>query len=259
MIQNSAPIPSTQIEQYRHDGWTLLPAVLAAAQIDLLRGGCQQAIAKVHAEMDSAGTDTIGINHRGKRYFCIHPSQTEPALYDFIYSPLMAGICRALLGPQVHVFWEQYVVKAGEGGHAFAWHQDSAYVEDLHDPYLTCWVALDDMSEANGSIYVLPHQRSPGRGRRVPHRHVPKLNDLIGYEGDDPGDLVVCPAGSIALFSSVTLHRSGVNLTSRARRVYLIQYSSTIIRKANGDPWGRSECFLRDGAIIAERPRHPAP
>ena len=251
--ETALPLSIAQVEQYRTQGWTLAESVVPAQHLNLLRGGAQRSIDHIHAEMDAKHTDTVGINHRNKRYFTAHPSFQQPDLYQFIYSPLMAGICRQLIGPDVRVFWEQYVIKAGDGGHAFAWHQDSGYVGDEHEPYLTCWVALDDMSEANGTISVLPFSRAPGHGARVPHRQDPVLNDLVGYDGPDPGDLVCCPAGSIALFTSCTLHRSGMNRTDKQRRTYLIQYSRSVITKPSGKPWGRTECFLRDGQVVGER------
>ena len=39
----------------------------------------------------------------------------------------------------------------------FSWHQDSGYVGyPDHKPYLTCWCALDDMSEENGTVISCP-------------------------------------------------------------------------------------------------------
>lgn len=249
----TGPLTTAQIDHFMREGWTLAEAIVPADHVRLLRDGGQRSIDKIHAEMDANHSDVLGINHRGKRYFSSDPSLANPSLYDFIYSPLMAGICRQLLGPEVNVFWEQYVIKAGEGGHAFAWHQDSGYVAHEHPRYLTCWVALDDMSEENGTISVLPFNRAPLRGRREPHRQDPKLNDLVGYDGSDPGELVCCPTGSIALFTSLTLHRSGANRTPRQRRVYLIQYSKGVIAKPDGQPWGRTEVFLRGGQVVGER------
>ena len=41
---------------------------------------------------------------------------------------------------------------------------------------------------------------------------------MVGYFGDDPGDPVIVPAGSIACFSSTLFSRSGINATDRMRR-----------------------------------------
>ena len=247
-----APLSADQVRSFQEHGWTLLPAALPAAHLALLRGSCQTAIDTMEAEMDRQGKDVLGISHRGKRYFSCNTSQQDPRLLDFIFSPFMAGICRQLLGDEVRVFWEQYVIKGAETGMSFAWHQDSGYVaaDSPHPPYLTCWVALDDMCEENGTIYVLPTSRL-GITARVEHHRDPVTNDLVGYFGSDPGDRVDCPAGSLALFSSITFHRSGWNRTQRMRRVYLIQYSAGRIAKADGSPWGRDEVLLAGGRLKA--------
>jgi ectoine hydroxylase-related dioxygenase (phytanoyl-CoA dioxygenase family) len=254
MSELPTPLTDAQIRSYREHGWTLASGILPPQHLDLLRSSAQLAIDTTDAEMDRLGVDRLGISHRGKRYFSENTSRQQPRLLDFIYSPLMAGICRQLLGPDVRVFWEQYVIKGAETGMSFSWHQDSGYVaaDSPHPPYLTCWVALDDMSEANGTASILPISRCGIRGR-VEHELDPATNDLVGYHGSDPGDPVVCPAGSIALFSSITFHRSGANTTNRMRRVYLIQYSAGRILKRDGSPWGRDEPLLVDGRL-ATRP-----
>ena len=57
---------------------------------------------------------------------------------------------------------------------------------------------------------------------------------MIGYTGDDPGDPVVVPAGSIVCFSSTVLHRSGPNTTDHMRRVYVAQYSAEPLLDEDG-------------------------
>lgn len=96
---------------------------------------------------------------------------------------------------------------------------------------------------------MLPYDRAGTRGR-VPHSKMEGDFDLVGYRGDDPGMPVLCPAGSIAFFSSHVLHRSGPNTTSRQRHVYLPQYSSAPIFKEDGTPFYIAKPFLRDGRRI---------
>ena len=138
----------------------------------------------------------------------------------------------------------------------FAWHQDSGYVkfrdgETYHKPYLTCWVALDDIDETNGTIYVLPHDRAGTRDTIMDHTQEEKTNDLIGYTGDDPGDPVVVPAGSIVAFSSYLFHRSGSNTTDAMRRVYLAQYSGEpITNSQTGELWSQAVPFVKDGKNV---------
>ena len=202
----------------------MLEAVLSADDLQALRGECQRFIDERDREMDRLGVDTLDLDHRGSRYF-VHAYGASPAVRRFLFSELMAEVAQAALGDTVYVFNEQYVVKAAERGMKFGWHQDSGFIPYRHQPYLTCWIALDDVTEANGTVYLLPYARA-GTREVVQHVRDEETNDLVGYFGDDPGDPVVVPAGSMACFSSTLFHRSGANTTDRMRRVYLAQYSA---------------------------------
>lgn len=238
--------------QYKDEGYFILEKAVSDEHLELLRGAADYSVEKLDATMDEMGVDTIGINHRGRRYFSNMIYKDRPELRQFLYSDLMAEICKATLGPDAYMFWEQYVIKAGDPDTTFAWHQDSGYVHEDHAPYLTCWIALDDVTEENGSVYLLPYSRS-GIRSYIKHIRDEKRNDEVCYFGSDPGMPVIVPAGSIAVFSSVVIHRSGANMTDKLRRVYLAQYSGEIIKTKDGtQPWGSFEQFLDNGEIVAK-------
>ncbi len=85
-------------------------------------------VAREDARMDAAGVDSLGISHRGKRYFANECQRERPSLRRMLFSETMADICRATLGDDAYFFFDQYVVKGPEGGLPFSWHQDSGYV-----------------------------------------------------------------------------------------------------------------------------------
>ena len=225
-------ITDEQKRQYREDGYFVLENVLSNEQLETLRRVCAEQIKLMDEEMDRQGSSTLGITHRNLRYFIGNRSITEPALREFLFSDLMAAICRATLGETVYLFNEQFVVKGAEKGMKFGWHQDSGYVGFPHKEYLSCWCALDDMSEANGTVYMLPYQRAGVRGT-TEHTRETGTNDMVGYFGEDAGEPVFVPAGSIAVFSSNCFHRSGTNTTDQMRRSYLAQYVVEPILKPN--------------------------
>src|SRR3546814_17430054 len=116
----------------------------------------------------------------------------------------------------------------------FAWHQDIGYSvyqggAEEHKPYVTFWVALDDMSSANGTISVLPYPRSPSRGL-IKHVWKNEVNAMVGYDGEDEGDLVEVKAGSLVVFSSFLLHKSGANTTTNPRRSYFVAFPTELFR-----------------------------
>lgn len=248
MIEQSTQyVTEAHRKSFQEEGYMILERVLPEDQLDLLREEVNVAIEDMHKEMDAKGTDTLGINHRGKRYFAPHRyRQTAP----FVFGEIMKQVCEATLGSNAHLFLDQYVVKAAEKGMSFGWHQDSGYLENpYHDPYITCWTTLDDVTVENGTVYLLPYSHC-GIHTWVRHIKDPETNDMVGYFGDDPGIPVIVPAGSIAIFSSLVFHRSGMNTTPNMRRVYLTQYSADTILGKNGKPMFHDVPFLKDGKVI---------
>ena len=162
----------------------------------------------------------------------------------------MAEICRATLGDTAFLFYDQYVVKAAEQGMAFSWHQDSGYLGFPHTPYITCWTAVDDMSLANGTAYVMPFSHI-GIRTLVEHVRDDATGDKAGYFGEAPGVPVIVPAGSVAVFSSLSFHRSGPNTTDQMRRAYVTQYSPEILRRpGETEPMHLGVPFLENGRRI---------
>ena len=244
---SSLQITPEHRRQYQEEGYFILERIIPDEHLELLRRELDGAIADVHRKMDEQKTDVLGINHRNKRYFVTLFRETGK-LREFLFSDYMEKIVRATIGDTAWLFCEQYVVKAAEIGMQFAWHQDSGYVRIPHKPYVSCWCALDDMTESNGTIYVLPYPRA-GTTTKIEHVKDEKTNDLVGYHGDDPGEPVIVPAGSIAVFSSTCFHRSGVNTSPNQRRVYLAQYSPEAILR-DGKPTILAEPFLKDGKRV---------
>ena len=251
MTNGQVQISEFHKEQYRTEGYFFLENAIPDEHLQLLRDECGYFIDLLEREMGQAGAEKLNLSHRNKRYFVSRRYKESRRLHEFLFSDLMAAITRAILGDEVYLFYEQFVVKGAEVGMPFAWHQDSGYLGYDHEPYLSCWCALDDMSEENGTVYILPYSRA-GTRRRQPHAPEEASGDLVGYDGDDPGVAAVMPAGSIAVFSSVNFHRSGTNTSERMRRVYLAQYSSYPIMTEDGSELrGFADPFLKNGEKVA--------
>ena len=249
-------VPDEQTRQFHQEGCMVLPGVITSDMLQMLREECAYFMGYKDAQMDARDMDVDGINHKRNRYFISNLYHLSGRLHQFIYSDVMAQITQAALGDDVFLFNEQWVVKGPEKGMKFAWHQDSGYIKfgdksTYHKPYLTCWCTLDDVCIENGTVYILPHDRAGTREKLFDHNKESGTNDLIGYTGDDPGDPVICPAGSVVAFSSYTFHRSGANTSPHMRRIYLPQYSSEpIVDSSTGKRWAQAVPFIKDGKNI---------
>ncbi|MEP6625420.1 MAG: phytanoyl-CoA dioxygenase family protein [Acidimicrobiia bacterium] len=170
-----------------------------------------------------AGVDTVSI--------ALHPSVRSAVCREFCASELMADLGHDLIGPDVRLYWDQSVFKRPQGAEPVLWHQDNGYTYIDPQAYLTVWVALTDATPENGCISVLPEVHRSGT---VAHRNTP-----IGFECcTDPAGAVPVPvrAGAAVVFSSLTPHATGCNVTDEIRRAYIVQYAPDGASCLRGDP-----------------------
>ncbi|MEV0370587.1 phytanoyl-CoA dioxygenase family protein [Streptomyces sp. NPDC050636] len=252
-----ALVAEAQVAQFQEEGYCVLPAIVPESLMELLDEECEQAIGNVHREMDTKGVDVLGGSRRGLQYTPGGCRNAQQRLREFLFSDLLQGICGQLIGPESYLIWDQFSVKMGtkgadEGGAHFendgspqslgyfSWHQDSGYVPLDHAPYLSCWVALDDVTAENGPLRVIPFSEL-GVRTRVTHTPDPLNGDLVGYFGSLPGVAIEVPRGSVICFSSTLFHSSSTNDTSSPRRAYLAQYSSTTSAASGNVLWRDAE------------------
>jgi len=236
-------------KQYQEEGYFILQLVIHMKELKFIRNECDQLIRLQEQEMDRLGTNELNLSRRNSRYFVFLAYKNRPELGKFIFGERMAELCQATIGNNALLFWEQFVAKSKDKRSEFTWHQDSGYVDHPHKPYVNFWIPLDDVTEANGTIYILPFSRA-GTREKVEHKPIPGSKDRVGYFGNDPGIPVICPAGSIAVFSSTSFHRSGANTTDQMRRAYSIQFSPEPVLEADGSLKGLAEPFLKDGKRV---------
>lgn len=239
-------LSDSQLEQYQEEGFCIVKNVISNDLLNRLRSECQRFIKEKDDEMDAKGVEVDEINHKGKRYFIALRYKDSETMQDLIFGKEMQEIVHKVLGDEAYLFLEQFVVKAADKGMTFSWHQDSGYLDFDHKPYLSVWLPLDDVSEENGTVYMLPYKEA-GTQKRIDHVLQEGTNDKIGYFGDNPGVPAILNAGDVAIFSSTCFHRSGSNKTNKSRRVLLIQYSAQPIVKENGEPLYWAEPFLKNG------------
>jgi len=110
------PVTQLHREQYRKEGFFILESVISEEHLNLLRTTASKAVREMDEKMDREGTDTLGINHRGKRYFVGQSYAGHPELGTFLLSNLMAEICRATLGDTAFLHSDQFVIKCGATG-----------------------------------------------------------------------------------------------------------------------------------------------
>jgi ectoine hydroxylase-related dioxygenase (phytanoyl-CoA dioxygenase family) len=189
-----------------------------------------QVIAEVTTEIDPVEArreewlrdhgGTFFIARAGEITFSTHLVLESDYLRRFAASPVLAGLCTDLVGPDVRLYWDQAVYKKPHTSSPFPWHQDNGYAFIEPQQYLTCWIPLTDATEDNGCPWVVP-----GVHRMGTLAHETTAIGLVCL--DEAPEAVAVPAkrGSIVVFSSLTPHSTGANVTEDVRKAYIVQYA----------------------------------
>jgi phytanoyl-CoA hydroxylase len=222
-IAASGPFRRTtpeQVQAYNADGYFVLEDAFDAKTVSAVAAEIDPIEAQVEAFLASREGGRFFIGRAGEITFSPHLVVQSPLLRTFCSGPVFQDLAHDLIGPDVRLYWDQAVYKKPETAADFPWHQDNGYTFVEPQQYLTCWVALSDVSEANGCPWVVP-----GLHRRGTLRHW--MTDLGWRCLDDPKTAVPTPAraGSIVVVSSLTPHRTGPNLTDRVRKAYIVQFA----------------------------------
>ncbi|HEY4984866.1 MAG TPA: phytanoyl-CoA dioxygenase family protein, partial [Verrucomicrobiae bacterium] len=85
-------VPQAQRELYRQEGYMILPGVIPADLLTMLREECSYYLGYYDSLMDTKSVQSEGITHRGKRYFINNRYRLSNRLWEFIFSPLMAEV-----------------------------------------------------------------------------------------------------------------------------------------------------------------------
>lgn len=178
----------------------------------------------------------------------------DPHLAALVDDPRLWGPVRSVLGCEaLSLFSDKLNVKR-PGGAPFPWHQESPYwvygAERL-DRIVSVLVYLDDASEENGCLWVIPGSHRFG--------HLPSLanrgtlgalyTDVRGVPGTPRA--IELPAGSVVTFHRDLVHGSRGNRGRSSRRVFVAAYQPAGLRR-----WRTSEVRnirARDSRISSPR------
>jgi ectoine hydroxylase-related dioxygenase (phytanoyl-CoA dioxygenase family) len=252
-------VTNAQAAQFDEQGYVVLEDLFDAARITAVRDELDGFEAGVEAALRTQADERVFIAESGAITFTTHLVARSESARAFATDDVFVDLCADLLGADVDMYWDQAVYKKPEKPRRFPWHQDNGYTFIEPQQYLTCWVALTDASEESGCPWVAPGVHKLGT---LAHHYV----EPLGYECfDEPPVKVAAPvrAGGAIVFSSLTPHLTGPNLTNEVRKAYILQYShagSVALRgdPRNGPPISREPCSDHQRQFAILRGGEPA-
>lgn len=210
-------LTDAQIAQYHEDGYLMLGKILTDAQIAAL---CADEKRFRESPLWPDSQEQIG-----KTIFRSQLAPYSAAVRDAGLTGSHVPLVQQLIGPNVIYWFSQFVTKypdAKSGKSDFPWHQDNGYSKGITPATnITVWVALEDVNEQNGCVYVMPNSHKGGlrdHGTRAESWHL-----TVAVEGN--GVPAILKAGEAVAFTGLTLHRSLLNNTDQPRRGFFMEYA----------------------------------
>jgi ectoine hydroxylase-related dioxygenase (phytanoyl-CoA dioxygenase family) len=222
-----------QVTAYVEKGGFVLEGAFTPTEIEAVVAAIDPMESEANSLLRQMDGSKFSIARADEIVFSPHLVARSETLKAFSRHPVLCQLTSELIGPDVRLYWDQLVYKKPHTNDDFPWHQDNGYTFVLPQQYLTCWVALSDATVENGCPWIAPGIH---RGGTLEHR----WTDL-GFEClSRPPEAVALEveAGSIAVFSSLTPHRTGPNVTDTVRKSYILQYApdGAVMYPRTGDP-----------------------
>lgn len=185
-----------------------------------------------------------------------------PWLTNLATAPGVVDAVTGILGPDV-LLWNSFIPlkPPGSQGH-FAWHQDATYwhlepVEEM----VTVWLALNDVSPANGSMSFMPGSHTRGH---LPHEMTKNEKSMLRrgqrvLDAVDDSNAVSCTLepGEASLHHPFTLHGSAGNRSDRWRYAVALNYVSANVNPKPG--YRESALYVAGADKNASFERDPIP
>lgn len=141
-----------------------------------------------------------------------------------------------------------------------AWHQDERFIPTRDRSLIGVWIALDDATEENGCLRVLPRSQQPGLIHRFKAHGRPDEFDPTdeAYGFDDSGEVLVeIAAGSVIFFNGYLLHRSLRNRSKTQFRRSLVNHycsASTLLPWLNDEEPTATRDYRAIVPVVGEDP-----
>ncbi|KAK9817804.1 hypothetical protein WJX72_002453 [[Myrmecia] bisecta] len=261
-----ASLPATAVWEdaalaFQESGFVIVPDFLSSSELDALRQECDTLVelAQDQAGAAAACSREWAAEHRGCIFETTPRSSGSSACTsrhafanarsrwpltavarDLLLGSRMQGLVYCLLGCPGYLFNDQYIVKPAMSQlSAFHWHRDSDWCngEDIeHHPYISVWIALDDMHPGNGSLHIKPLQQTQ---HAAPPGAVENGGSANTADCAKQAVAVTVAAGTLVVMCDRVVHCSGPNNSLHTRRAWMPQFSAGPI------------CQRSDGSLVS--------
>ena len=222
------PLTQSQIDHYRTEGYVVVESLFSPEDLARVDAAISEFVERALAGEDMSQVlelepDPVEGKRVPRRIY--NPYDQHEAFRGLATNPRVLDKIETLIGPGFNLHHSKLNMKPARVGSVVDWHQDLAYFPHTNDDLVTTLVYLDDATEENGCLQVLP------RHHHHYFNHATPEGNFSGMISEDLGNnrygrpvALAAPAGSAIFMHCVTPHSSLPNRSSRARRTLIFEY-----------------------------------
>ncbi len=217
-----------QIDFYHDNGYLVVEDVLSADELAALQRVTDDFVERSRAISQHNDVYDLEADHSAERPRLrrIKNPIAQHEVYDqTLRHPGILDRVEQLIGPGLRRQNTKLNMKEPDHGSAVEWHQDWAFYPHTNDDVLAVGVCIDDMTEENGCMLMVPGSH---KGELYSHHENGVFVGAVSDPGFEPGETAKClvRAGGITIHHARTLHASTPNHSAKPRRLLLFEYCS---------------------------------
>lgn len=223
-------VSDAQVTQYRNAGYVVVEDIFSAGDIQRMTDVLEELVAAAAGvtehnaiyDLDPSHTPDSPRVRRIKDPFRNHPIFAEMARHPNLVSALTQ-----FLGPDIRLHGSKINLKSADYGATVEWHQDWAFYPHTNDDVLAVGVMLDDMTEDNGPLLIIPGSHTgPTYDHHQDGRFIGAMDpQACGIDLANAAK-VTGKAGACSFHHARVIHGSGQNLSGGDRRLLLYQIAA---------------------------------
>ncbi len=247
-----------QMQGYRREGYLVVPSFFDPERLQQVDQTIREITRTAMASGDYSKVlevepKLVNGEHVPRRIY--NPFEQHEVFRSMGADPRLLDCVESLIGSDFAIQHSKLNMKPAKVGSVVDWHQDLAYFPQTNDSLVTTLIYLDDATEQNGCLQVIPRHHHHYFNHTTPDG---TFAGMITEKLDDGrfGKPVAleAPAGSVIFMHCITPHSSLPNLSDKARRTLIFEY-----RASDSFPIYFGPRTVDDEALVKQLRGKPSP
>ena len=217
-------LTNRQVESFHELGFVIGNGSLTEEFVDLLCSDLESLMCPENVNNPLWHECHLNECHNGRDvlFHALGAWRISESFHDLLWQPAITIPAIQLLDADVRFWHDQLFYKPPKHGGGVAWHQDYSYWSRTTPmAHLTCWVALEDATLANGCLHYIPGSNQwdllPITGLAGDMESIERVLSEHQFAALQDPQSVELKRGQMVFHHPLTVHGSFQNTTDRSR------------------------------------------